>query len=50
MTFDWEGKQTSVTYDQRKSRRGGYYVKVSDAWAPKVVAPRAGFLITNCLA
>jgi len=48
--FDWEGKQTQLTYDQRKSRRGGYYVKVSDAWQPKVVASRAGFLITNCLA
>lgn len=47
--FDWQGKQTTVTYDQRKSRRGGYYVKVSDAWVPKVVASRAGFLITNCL-
>lgn len=48
--FDWEGKQTSVTYDQRRSRRGGYWVKVSDAWVPKVVAARAGYLFGNCLA
>lgn len=48
--FDWQGKMTDVTYDRRKSRRGGYYVKVSDAWQPKVVAARAGFLLTNCLA
>lgn len=48
--FDWQGKQTTVTFDQRKSRRGGYYVKVSDAWVPKVTAARAGYLITNCRA
>lgn len=48
--FDWEGKQTVVTYDQRRSRRGGYWVKVSDAWVPKVIAARAGYLIGNCLA
>jgi len=47
--FDWEGKQTVVTYDQRKGRRGQYIVKVSDAWVPKVVAARAGFLIGNTL-
>jgi len=49
-TFDWEGKQTAVTYDQRNGRRGAYFVKVSDAWVPKVVASRAGYLIGNCLA
>jgi hypothetical protein len=48
--FDWEGKQTVVTYEQRSGRRGSYFVKVSDAWVPKVVAQRAGYLVGNCLA
>lgn len=47
--FDWEGKQTVVTYEQRSGRRGSYFVKVSDAWVPKVVAQRAGYLVGNCL-
>lgn len=50
MTFDWQGKNTEVFFDRSKGRRGGYRPKVSDAWTPKVVAPRAGYLLTNCLA
>ena len=50
MCFDWEGKSTEVIYDRRPGRRGGYIVKVGDAWVPKVIASRAGYLLGNCLA
>lgn len=50
MTFNWLGKNTEVYFDRTKGRKGGYLVKVGDAWSPKVVAPRAGYLLNNCLA
>lgn len=50
MTFNWQGKSTEVYFDRSKGRKGGYTVKVGDAWTPKVVAARAGYLLTNCLA
>lgn len=50
MTFDWLGKNTEVIFERARGRRGGYIVKVGDAWVPKVVAARAGYLIANCLA
>lgn len=50
MTFSWLGKNTEVYFDRTKGRKGGYLVKVGDAWSPKVVASRAGYLLTNCLA
>lgn len=50
MTFNWQGKNTEVFYDRTRGRKGGYRPKVADAWTAKVVAPRAGFLLANCLA
>jgi len=50
LTFDWLGKNTEVFFDRTKGRMGGYLVKVGDAWTPKVIASRAGYLLTNCLA
>ena len=50
MTFDWEGKKTEVFFDRTRGRAGGYRPMVGAAWVPKVVAARAGYLLTNCLA
>lgn len=50
MTFNWQGKLTEVYFDRTRGRAGGYRPKVADAWTPKVVASRAGYLLTNCLA
>lgn len=48
-TFRWGAQQSQQWFEQKRGRNGGYYTKVSCSETHKVVAGRAGYLITGCI-
>lgn len=48
-TFRWGPQMAQQWFEQKRGRIGGYYTKVSCSEQHKVVASRAGYLLTNVL-